>query len=104
MRVMLSSYEHLVSYSKWFLVECTVINSAYGSSFMLYYFNTGCGNTLYYPSSGYVTSPNWPDNYGYNQNCYNVIYGLGRSTFYLNFQSFILQSCCSCDWLEGKKS
>jgi hypothetical protein len=82
-----------------FHTDETIVSTGFS---LKYFVNTaGCGTADYYPYNGYVTSPNWPSTYGYNQDCHSVIYSYyEESTFYLNFQSFILHSCCSCDWLE----
>ncbi|KAI8514425.1 hypothetical protein Bbelb_070160 [Branchiostoma belcheri] len=49
---------------------------------------TGCGGNLTAPSGGPVTSPNYPGNYGHNENCEWSITVLEGSIIRLTFDSF----------------
>ncbi|XP_078685510.1 CUB and sushi domain-containing protein 1-like [Branchiostoma floridae x Branchiostoma belcheri] len=49
---------------------------------------TGCGGSLTAPSGGPVTSPNYPDNYGNNENCEWTITLPEGSIIRLTFDSF----------------
>src|SRR5688572_9456900 len=69
---------------------------------LIRYFNSGCGNTLFTESYGHVTSPGWPNPYGSNKNCSNIIWDSQQDIFRLHYEGFNIHSCvnCSCDWLE----
>ncbi|XP_019646180.1 PREDICTED: enteropeptidase-like, partial [Branchiostoma belcheri] len=54
--------------------------------------STRCGGTLSTPSGGPVTSPNYPSNYGNNENCQWLITAPAGSTISLTFDSFDLES------------
>src|SRR6218665_338047 len=61
-----------------------------------------CGHTVHNGSSGQVISPNYPNNYNYHHNCSYIIWAPQRSHFHLNFLSFRVEDCGTCegDWLE----
>ncbi|KAI8485025.1 hypothetical protein Bbelb_372710 [Branchiostoma belcheri] len=54
----------------------------------------GCGGNLTAPTGGPVTSPNYPSNYGNNENCEWLITVPEGSIIRLTFDSFNTEGCC----------
>ena len=64
--------------------------------------SSGCGNTTYTGSNGNITSPNYPNEYGNNVDCYNVIIATQPSHFHLRYLDINMQLSepCSLDYVE----
>jgi cubilin len=86
------------------LVNFQTDDSLVSTGFSLDYFvnGGGCGQTLYTGLNENVTSPNWPSNYGNDEDCLNIIWLQQQNTTHLHFRNFDLERCssCDCDWLE----
>ncbi|XP_061094184.1 cubilin [Conger conger] len=61
----------------------------------------GCGGT-YTDSDGFITSPNWPDNYAHNRQCVYIIRQPAGEVVTLNFTHMDLEthSACAFDHVE----
>jgi hypothetical protein len=81
-------------------INLTTDDSVISTGFSLdYYVSLGdCGDTVYTESHDYISSPNYPNSHGNNQNCSTIIWARQRSSFTITFLDMDLEECC--DFVE----